>query len=493
MDKSTLQDSIQKMEAALTNDNIGESAKKGIEQSLEKAKGKLADLEKEENEKKEDEKQPPPEPITKPATNKKAAPKTPPKKDPLTKTEYYAQMDKLYPKLTLVQATEMKQKEYDALYAKLIKQAESLEVKNASDYADGYLYNHIPKGEKQKEEKKKKPVQDKSEVPKREGQKAEFSWRKAVPVEKLKPVVIDCQHYYIEVQKEMTVQLKGDGQASINVKATPGEYLIFDEGGYLVFVMNKASFQKKCVVEDGKKELITQKVNEGKPQGKKKESTKEVENPVQKAQEEKLPIPPKKKSNCSLKEAEDGRRLSKATKFFLDEAEAWNKSQNSRKITKIMRTKGETQDVIIEVADYKGFTTGLATLIGGKRKYFRLCIDSFNLTSADRPKNGTYTLIVSDRELRQVYTTKGNKQFGICLKTYRKLLKCSFEGSCTATDKEKWKTLYHQCGDLEQKLNKNPNVLHNFHIEVKKRRKPGERYSSAMSRVAQEIKSELTY
>ncbi len=481
MDKKTLQDSIKKMEAALDNDNIGAEAKKAIEASLEKAREKLADMNKEEAKKKK-------APVkAKTTTPKKATPKATEKLKPPTKTAYYSKMDKLFPNLTLTRATEMKQKEYDALYGNLISQAKDLGAINPSDYADGYLYNHIPKGEKKKEPiKKKAPVKKKEAAPKREEEKKpEFSWRKAVPITKLKPVVIDCQHYYIEVEKEMTVQLKGDGKASINVKAIQGEYLIFDEGGYLVFVMNKTSFQKKCVIEkvEAKKEDVSAKA---------KEAPKESKKSTPKAKAQKLPVKTKKKSNCSLREAEDGRRLSKATKFFLDEAESWNKSQNTRKITKILRTRGEKQDVIIEVADYRGFLTGLETLIGGKRKYYRLCIDSLNLTPVDRPKNGTYTLIVSNQELKQVYTTKGNKQFGICLKTYRKLLKCSFEGSCTANDKGKWKTLYHQCGDLEQKLNKNPNVLHNFHVEVKKRRKPGEKYSAAMSRVAKEIKAEAS-
>lgn len=491
MDKSTLQDSIKKMEAALTNGNIGEDAKKAIQESLGKAKQKLAEMEESKAEPKvipEKKKEPVKAKVT---TPKKAAAKPPVKSKPLTKTAYYAKMDKLYPELTLTKATDMKQKEYDALYAKLIGQAKELGVTNPSDYADGFLYNHISKGEKKKEPVKKiAPARKKEVATKTEAVKPEFSWRKSVPVEKLKPVVIDYQHYYKEVTKEMTVQLKGDGKESMNVKAIPGEYLIFNDGGYLVYVMNKTSFEKKCVIEkvEAKKESTPVKAKEAPKEIKKPETTQKK--PTPKPKEEKPALKVKKKSNCSLKDAEDGRRLSKATKFFLDEAEDWNKSQNTRKITKIMRTRGVKQDVIIEVADYKGFLTGLETLIGGKRKYYRLCIDSFNLTTVDRPRNGTYTLIVSNRELKQVYTTKGNKQFGICLKTYRKLLKCSFEGSCTANDKEKWKTLYHQCGDLEQKLNKNPNVLHNFHSEVKKRRKPGEKYSAAMSRVAQEIKLE---
>ena len=56
--------------------------------------------------------------------------------------------------------------------------------------------------------------------------------------------------------------------------------------------------------------------------------------------------------------------------------------------------------------------------------------------------------------MKEVYTTRGKNQYRICLKTYRQLLQCSFDGTCTPEQSKKWKTLDHECGDLVQKLEK---------------------------------------
>lgn len=199
------------------------------------------------------------------------------------------------------------------------------------------------------------------------------------------------------------------------------------------------------------------------------------------------PKPKTKRAVCSLEEAETGRRVSKVIKFFLDEAEKWNKSQSTRKITKIMRTKGEKQEIILEVADYAGLP-GLTTFLGN-RKYYRLCVDSFKLDKVDPPARGTYSIVVKESRMKQVYTTKGEKHYTVCLQSYRELLKCSFEGNCTADQSSEWKKLYRECGDLVQKLEQQPRALRLFHAEVKQRRKIGELYSDAMARVAGEVKA----
>lgn len=492
MNVAELKQKIAKMEAGLNNPNISGQVRENLEQSLAKAKGQLAASEKEAEQPKES-----------PAPQKK-----------ITKKAFYAIADKSHSGLTRNGLDELPQNNFDKIFRELVQLAEAqdLNKKDARDYVESYIARHIPAGSKAKPQEAPKPK------PKATVVEPAYSWRSKVDPAKLKPVVLHCQHYSLPVTSKMAVKLKGSGGDSITVNALPGEHLIFDDKGYLVFIMNKGSFARKCnentrlqdhqkekhLAEQAKKlqtqlEVEQKEVRQLKDKIRRLEQPKKAEEPAAKVDPPKpksatkpavRPATAKKKAVCTLAEAETGRRVARISKFFLDEAEAWNNSTATRKITKIMQTKGEKQEVIIEVADYRGFATGLATLIGGSRKYYRLCIDTFNLTSVDKPKPGSYKVVIPAGRMKEVYTTRGSKQYKICLKAYRELLQCSFEGSCTPKQSAKWKKLYHECGDLVAKLDKNPTVLRNFHQEVKRRRKAGEKYSDAMSRVAGEIKGE---
>ncbi|WP_421948028.1 zeta toxin family protein [Phaeodactylibacter xiamenensis] len=79
------------------------------------------------------------------------------------------------------------------------------------------------------------------------GTKPSFSWRTAADTSKLMPMLNHCQEYALKVDKDLPVQLKGTGKESITVTAQKGEYLIFDDKGHLVYVMNAASFKRKCI------------------------------------------------------------------------------------------------------------------------------------------------------------------------------------------------------------------------------------------------------
>jgi predicted ABC-type ATPase len=74
----------------------------------------------------------------------------------------------------------------------------------------------------------------------------QHSWKKATPKSKMKPVVLHCQHYHIPVKEETPVGIKGTGQHTNTITAKPGEHLIFDDKGHLVFIMDAASFARKC-------------------------------------------------------------------------------------------------------------------------------------------------------------------------------------------------------------------------------------------------------
>lgn len=72
------------------------------------------------------------------------------------------------------------------------------------------------------------------------------SWKAKTPIKNLQPVVLHCQHYQKAVTKPMTIGIKGTGNRTVTVTANPGDHLIFDDQGHLVFVMNAASFARKC-------------------------------------------------------------------------------------------------------------------------------------------------------------------------------------------------------------------------------------------------------
>ncbi|MCB9267775.1 MAG: zeta toxin family protein [Lewinellaceae bacterium] len=75
----------------------------------------------------------------------------------------------------------------------------------------------------------------------------DYNWKDNTDIKQLSPIVIHCQHYHLEAKEEMEVGLKGKGNATRKVPVKPGEHLIFDDGGYLVFVMDAESFERKCI------------------------------------------------------------------------------------------------------------------------------------------------------------------------------------------------------------------------------------------------------
>ena len=73
-----------------------------------------------------------------------------------------------------------------------------------------------------------------------------YRWNQPTDIKELKPVVLHCQHYHLPVKEDTVVSLKGTGKQSRKVTAKPGEHLIFDDKGHLVFVMDAASYKAKC-------------------------------------------------------------------------------------------------------------------------------------------------------------------------------------------------------------------------------------------------------
>jgi hypothetical protein len=100
------------------------------------------------------------------------------------------------------------------------------------------------------------------------------SWKKATPKSKIKPVVLHCQHYHIPVKEEMVVGIKGTGNHTNTIIAKPGEHLIFDDKGHLVFIMDAASFARKCNEKTTTKDTATDSPERAEPHKKVTVSTK---------------------------------------------------------------------------------------------------------------------------------------------------------------------------------------------------------------------------
>lgn len=73
-----------------------------------------------------------------------------------------------------------------------------------------------------------------------------YSWRKKTDVAALSPVQIKCRHYHLRVETPTKVSLKRTGKSSMVVTAQVGDHIIFDEQGYAMYVMEAASFARKC-------------------------------------------------------------------------------------------------------------------------------------------------------------------------------------------------------------------------------------------------------
>lgn len=73
-----------------------------------------------------------------------------------------------------------------------------------------------------------------------------YSWRKKAQLAQLSPVTINCQHYHLKVDNPTKVSLKKSGKTSMVVTAQAGDHIIFDHQGYAVYIMEAASFARKC-------------------------------------------------------------------------------------------------------------------------------------------------------------------------------------------------------------------------------------------------------
>lgn len=336
-----------------------------------------------------------------------------------------------------------------------------------------------------------------------------YSWRTPTDTKKLTPILNHCQEYAMELEEDMVVQLKGTGQQSIEVTAKKGEYLIFDDKGHLVFVMNPTSFKRKCIenttVEDHKKtkhladqaEAYKKELDKVKAEAK-KEAAKAEPSPKPAAKADK-PKPaadskPKKedkpKVNCTAEELTTAQKIAKLMKMVDENSMVWSDIFDSKQWKKTreiegiyeMRAEEDKGKIIVKARDWSA---------KGKKeaeKWYKLCIDSYRLTKMNAPSLGSYRSVVSKSQLQAAYTTKGERKYRKCAAIHSELAKCRMKGNCTMEQRERYKKEVNTCGNLAKTKVGVPKYITYLHSETKKRRKKGEAYHDALARVAEELR-----
>ena len=151
------------------------------------------------------------------------------------------------------------------LQGKIAKMEKGLNNPNIQGDAKVALENALEKAKAQLQEMEEKTAIPKPIPERRQRTKVPapdrvvpYSWKHKANLDKLQPIINHCQHYALQVKEEIQVGIKGKGSGTRKVDVLPGEWLIFDDKGFLVYVMDEGSFKAKCIykttVENHKKE-----------------------------------------------------------------------------------------------------------------------------------------------------------------------------------------------------------------------------------------------
>lgn len=502
MKKAQIEKDIKELEKALTIEGLSVEKKGILETALSEAKAKLASL-------------PTASSATPSATAAAAA--------PMSKTDFYAAMDKTYGSLTYNALAAMPQGDYDDKLASLIATAEGLldNKKLAKSYTTAYINNHLRKGEKAKKTTgttaKKEPVPKPAAKTDAALEKATYSWKKATAKADLTPIVNHCQQYALEVKETTVVELLGDDKKkSYTVTANPGDYLIFNQSGYLVYVMLQKSFQKDCVYNTTiadheaklhrsdevekletsnaqlKEEVAALKVEmeqKGKISEKKAEELDEQPN----AAVDKPATKKKTPHECTAEDLDDAEVIARVMEFIEEnsnklfhniwKSSTWKKAQEIIGVYE-MRGKSNEGKLLLHVKEWNANAQN-------KDEWYSLCIDTYQLTSVEAPKRGSYEKIVSKNQLQAIYSTKGEEKHRQCARLHSDLARCRAKGNCTAEQKQRYGRQTAQCGNLAKRFIGTRKYAEFLHSETRKRRTENEPYVAAVRRTAQELRAEL--
>ena len=296
-----------------------------------------------------------------------------------------------------------------------------------------------------------------------------FSWLSATKRDVV-PIYAKHRMFAIKLEADTIVALKGTDGKSVRVTAAKGDSLIFDDKKHLVYVADKDWMKGRFTYAKPAAKVVA------------KPAAKVVVKPAKKKA-------PKKRAVCTMSNANTGKKIAKILDFFIDHAHDWKEKKTGLKFLRVLKTKGEKSSVVIHVQDWRGAVNSAAAAMAKVTKYYMLCMDTFKLTRVKPPKIGSYNIVVTEKQAKEIYTTNGEEVYHVCVKTYRELLKCSFEGTCTPKQKGKWKDLYYECGDLVKKLDVGRAGGAAYYDLVRERRnKTKEKHSVAMIKVSEQLR-----
>ena len=410
-----------------------------------------------------------------PAKKKKAAPKK------TAKAITYKPKSKLF----IISTANAKNKAYKCgNFIQVIEDAKGerfvrvkLEDGNEQDFPESRVRKSQPVGYKKMIVRKttKKPTP--KPAPKKEEKKAspkpDFSWKNITDPSSLTPVTRKCHEYYAKAKGGEKVSLKDTGNSSNIVTAKEGEYIMFNAQGYATHIKNEEAFKADCAkakIEDTPAPKETPKPEP------KKEEKKPAPKPEPKKEEKKSK---KKRSVCTI---EHETKIPTVVKHLIGHVSDWHNNKISWQIKAVYRVD---DTIIIAKADYKGIK-GVLAFVGKNWTYHRMCVETGNLTKADKP---TSRAVITSTRIKEMYRLSDFADLE-CAKIYRELLTCSLKGKCSHEQKSKFDKLAQNCGDYIKTIETNTNLRRAYYDVVRERRKEGENWNAARSRVTKELKKE---
>jgi hypothetical protein len=142
---------------------------------------------------------------------------------------------------------------------------------------------------------------------------------------------------------------------------------------------------------------------------------------------------------CTAKELSTAQLLSKIMKFVDSNSMKWTdvfnagKWKKTKEIEGIYELKGDKAGkIIVKIRDWN------ARARKEQIKWYRLCIDSYRLTTMEAPAQNTYKSVISKRQLQAAYTTRGERRYKKCAALHAELARCRSKGNCSTEQKQRY-------------------------------------------------------
>jgi len=332
-------------------------------------------------------------------------------------------------------------------------------------------------------------------------------WEKAT-----KPITLSNDFRMMEVEDDGYIELRG-----VKTPIKKGDVLLVNHLGYPVTFFTPGSTKahvkpfKELVSEERLDNLNAELV---KAENKLAEKTKEIAElkkqladkpkpaPAPKDDDKPAPAKPKpapkdddkpapKPHDCDAdpKDVEDG-DLPTAVETWLDGmADGWKERKIHEKVDRIYHIK-KTNKIVVKLVHYDPLLRKIGTSVKSVANpdFYFLCVETAKLTKTTKPEKGSFTVLHGDDELKEVYST--NRNWNACSKLAKAAYEACGDGECSEEERKKYKKMYYDCGDTEQKR-KNREMLQFLHSETRKEwKKKEEGYYTAFRRTVSKLKKD---